>query len=146
MRIQHDEARQRLANDDHGVLGTVHAERGVDLVPVVYVVDADGFVGIPIDLVKAKLSSNLQRERNLDADPRATLLIEGWDHDDWSKLWWVRAELRWLGTEHPRSESLADALAGRYAQYADRPFARVCVFEVAAAIGWRADDTTPRAD
>jgi Pyridoxamine 5'-phosphate oxidase len=94
MKLTKDEALARLAAHDHGVLCTIHPERGIDAVPVVYVNDADGYVGIPVDRVKPKSSLRLQRERNLEADDRATLLIEHWDRDDWSKLWWVRAELR----------------------------------------------------
>ena len=93
MRLAEDVARVRLTAHDHGILCTVHAERGVDAVPVVYVVDEDGYVGVPVDRVKPKASVRLQRERNLEADPRATLLVEHWDRDDWSRLWWVRAEL-----------------------------------------------------
>ncbi len=74
MRLADSDARARLAAHDHGILCTVHAERGVDAVPVVYVVDDDGYVGVPVDLVKPKASLRLQRERNLEADPRATLL------------------------------------------------------------------------
>src|SRR4029078_2971513 len=94
MRLAEDEARARLAAHDHGVLCTVHAQRGVDAVPVVYAVD-DDFVAVPIARVKPKASTRLQRERNLEADPRAALLVEHWDRDDWSRLWWVRAELLW---------------------------------------------------
>ena len=93
MRLPEDEARARLAAHDHGILCTVHAERGVDAVPVAYAVDEDGYVGVPVDLVKPKASSRLQRERNLEADPRATLLVEHWDRGDWSRLWWVRARI-----------------------------------------------------
>src|SRR5262249_14855590 len=64
---------------DHGILCTLHAERGIDAVPVVYVLDVDGYVGVPGDRVKPKASVHLQRERNLAADPRATLLVEHWD-------------------------------------------------------------------
>ena len=46
-----------------------------------------------IDKVKPKKSSRLQREDNLEADPRGALLVEHWDADDWSRLWWVRADL-----------------------------------------------------
>jgi hypothetical protein len=97
MRLAEHEARARLESHDHGILCTVHAERGVDAVPVAYAVDDDGYVGVPVDLVKPKASLRLQRERNLAADPRATLLVEHWDRGDWSRLWWVRAELRWQG-------------------------------------------------
>ena len=124
---------------DHGVFCTVHAERGVDAVPVVYVVDADGYLGVPVDLVKPKSTLRLQRERNLEADPRATLLIEQWDREDWSQLWWVRAELRWQGDDiAEREEPLADDLARRYRQYRDRPFARVLVLRIVAISGWAA--------
>ena len=70
MRLAEDEALARLTALDHGILCTVHAERGVDAVPVAYVVDEDGYVGVPVDQVKPKASSRLQRERNLEADPR----------------------------------------------------------------------------
>ena len=112
MRLAEDEARARLAAHDHAILCTVHPERGVDAVPVAFVVDEDGYVGVPVDLVKPKASTRLQRERNLDADPRATLLVEQWDRDDWSRLWWVRAELRWQREQADgRAATLAALLA-----------------------------------
>src|SRR6188472_1675032 len=117
MRLTEVEARARLAAHDHGILCTVHAERGVDAVPVAYVTDDDDYVGVPVDLVKPKTSVRLQRERNLEADPRATLLVEHWDRDDWSRLWWVRAELRWQGDDGDRAAALAIGLAERYPQY-----------------------------
>lgn len=137
MRIAEDEARVRLAAHEHGILCTVHAERGVDSVPVAYVVDDSGYVGVPVDLVKPKASLRLQRERNLEDDPRATLLVEHWDPDDWSQLWWVRAELRWQGDAGAdRAATLAALLAARYAQYRDQPFARVLVLRIVRVTGW----------
>jgi len=133
MRLAEDEARARLAAHDHGVLCTVHAERGVDAVPVVYAVDADGYVGVPVDRVKPKASSRLQRERNLEADPRATLLVDHWDRDDWSRLWWVRAELRF---QDGREAALAAQLSERYPQYRDQPFTRVLVLRIVGVSGW----------
>jgi len=140
MRLAEAEARARLAAHDHGILCTVHAHRGVDAVPVVYVVGDDGgSVGVPVDLVKPKASTRLQRERNLEADPRATLLVEQWNHDDWSQLWWVRAELRWEGdADDGRTAALATQLAGRYEQYRDQPFARVVVLRIVGVTGWSA--------
>jgi PPOX class probable F420-dependent enzyme len=139
MRLADEEARARLAAHDHGVLCTVHSERGADAVPVVYAVDDDGYVGVPIDRVKPKASSQLQRERNLEADPRATLLVEHWDRDDWSRLWWVRAELRsQADAGAARLAALAARLAGRYPQYRDQPFDRVLVLRIVAVSGWAA--------
>ncbi|MGH9271977.1 MAG: hypothetical protein ACRDZ2_11955, partial [Ilumatobacteraceae bacterium] len=86
-----------------------------------------------------KASVRLQRERNLEADPRATLLVEHWDRDDWSQLWWVRAELRWQGAANAeRSASLAARLAERYQQYRDQPFDRVLVLRIVGVTGWAA--------
>jgi hypothetical protein len=139
MRLTATEARARLAAHDHGILCTVHAERGVDAVPVVYVVDDDGYLGVPVDRVKPKLSSRLQRERNLEADPRAALLVEHWDRDDWSQLWWVRAQLRGQGDAAPdRAAELAAGLARTFPQYRDQPFTRVLVLRVVGVTGWTA--------
>lgn len=145
MRLTQDEARTRLTAHDHGILCTVHAERGVDAVPVAFAVDEDGYVGVPVDRVKPKVSSRLQRERNLEADPRATLLVEHWDRGDWSRLWWVRAELRWHGDTTPgRETALAGRLEGRYPQYRDRPFIRVLVFRIVGVTGWAASSPSDR--
>lgn len=139
MKLDEDEARIRLTDNDHGILCTVHAERGVDAVPVVYVMDDDGYVGIPVDRVKPKSSWRLQREENLEADPRATLLVEHWDRGDWSRLWWVRAELRWQAEVGAgRAAALADGLAERYPQYRDKPFVRVLVLRTVRVTGWAA--------
>lgn len=136
MRLDPDEALARLAAHDHGVLSTVHPGRGVDAVPVVFAVYAE-FVGIPVDLVKQKTSVRLQRERNLEVDPRATLLVEHWDRDDWSRLWWVRAQLSYE-PDAERAASLARHLAERYEQYVDEPFERVLVLRIVELVGWAA--------
>lgn len=139
MKLTEVEARTRLAAQDHGILCTVHAERGADAVPVAFALSEDGYVGVPIDLVKPKASLRLRREQNLEADPRATLLVEHWDRNDWSRLWWVRAELRWQGpSADAREADLADQLARRYPQYRDKPFARVLVLRVVGVTGWAA--------
>lgn len=138
MRLSPDEARARLVAHDHGVLSTVHPRRGVDAVPVTFAVD-DDHVGIPVGTVKAKTAVRLQRERNLETDPRATLLVEYWDRADWSRLWWVRAELRWQpDPPETQREALAALLAERYPQYTDRPFATVLVLRLVAVTGWAA--------
>ena len=139
MRLTDAEALRRLTAYDHGVLATVHARRGADAVPVVYAVHADGLVGVPIDRVKPKASGLLQRERNLLADPRATLLVDHWDPDDWARLWWVRAELRWEPSQPTvQAEVLSRLLADRYPQYRDQPFDRVLVFRITELTGWSA--------
>ena len=140
MRMSPEQARARLDAQTHGVLCTLHPQRGPDPLPVVYAVSEDGHVGVPIDRVKPKTSSRLQREANLADDPRAALLIEHWDADDWSRLWWVRAHLEHVA-EPPASltDELAERLARAVPQYADRPFHRVLVCRITGLTGWAAD-------
>ncbi len=116
MRLSEDRALELLRAHSHGFMATQHPERGIDVGPTVYAVVGD-HLGSPVDLVKPKSSTRLQRERNLEHDPRATLAIEHWDRDDWSKLWWVRARLRWSGHGPTR----ADRGARRPAVRAVRP-------------------------
>ena len=137
MKLDLEQSQARLAAHDHGVLCTVHEERGVDAVPVVYATSDDGFLAIPVDRVKPKSSSRLQRERNLGADPRASLLVEHWDAEDWSRLWWVRAELRYRDdAPAPLVGDLADRLAARYPQYEHQPFDHLLVLRVVGLTGW----------
>lgn len=68
MRLNADEAMRRLVAHVHGVLCTVHPERGPDPLPVMYAVSDEGHVGVPIDRVKPKGSARLQREANLERE------------------------------------------------------------------------------
>jgi hypothetical protein len=121
----------------HGVLATRHPRRGVDAVPVCFAV-ADGRVGIPVDTVKPKASVELQRERNLDDDPRAALLCDHWDPADWSRLWWVRLTLERITGSSDERSALESLLLGKYQQYEGGPFARLLVFEITGVSGWSA--------
>ena len=140
MRLTEDDARARLDAQGHGAFATLHPERGADVVPCAYALVGD-LVGIPVDTVKPKASQRLQRERNLDADPRATLLVDHWDGADWTRLWWVRAELRRVPDPDPDDvEALAVRLAERFVQYRDRPFTGMLVLRVVRLTGWSAAD------
>jgi PPOX class probable F420-dependent enzyme len=116
-RLPEAECKRRFAVADHLVLGTVHPERGVDLVPVVAAVEGD-VVWIPIDAVKPKSSPRLQRLANIERDPRVTLLAEHYD-DDWAQLWWVRANGKAHEADAAELARGRRALAARYPAYAD---------------------------
>ena len=139
MRLDDDDARARLDAQVHGVFCTLHPRRGPDPQPVVYAVSADGHVGVPVDTVKPKRSSRLRREDNLEADPRGSLLVEHWETEDWSRLWWVRAEVEHV-PDPPASltDELADRLAATVPQYADKPFHKVLVCRIVGLTGWAA--------
>jgi hypothetical protein len=88
--------------------------------------------------VKPKGSTALGRIRNLERDPRATLLVEHWDAADWSRLWWVRLLL--VRTAEPPDvvASLEGALRRRYRQYATAPFVEILTFRIDHIGGWAA--------
>jgi PPOX class probable F420-dependent enzyme len=73
---------------------------------------------MPIDAVKAKTSTRLQRLENIRRDPRCTLLVDAYDND-WSRLWWVR--INGEGAEAGADDlgRFVSLLANRYPQYAD---------------------------
>lgn len=140
MRLAAGECRRRLAGADHGVLATRHPERGVDAVPVCFALVGE-HVAVPVDTVKPKASSALRRAANLDLDPRAVLLVERWDRDDWSRLWWVRAHLERVA-EPPADTVLTRALGARYPQYrAPGAIAELVVFALVGLSGWAGADS-----
>jgi PPOX class probable F420-dependent enzyme len=137
MRLSREEALARLAAADHGVLATIDADRGVTLVPVCFAISGDRLV-IPVDAVKPKAPVTLRRARNLAVDPRAALLCERWDADDWTRLWWARADLSATDEAGTVATVLERALRERYPQYRDTPFERLLTFEIVGVAGWTA--------
>ena len=131
------DARTRLERADHGVLSTLHPTRGIDSVPVCFVVAGD-VVGIPIDTVKPKRSTRLGRLRNLEADPRATLLVEHWDADDWTALWWVRVSVLLTEVDASQLAELTALLLAKYAQYENGGIESVVPLRLVALTSWDA--------
>jgi len=128
---------QHVERARHGVFGTVHSQRGVDLVPVVYAV-ADQTVFIPVDTVKDKTTTGLQRLANLSNDPRCTLLVDSYD-DDWTRLWWVRVNGEGRVAILSEAKRFRPLLADRYPQYADPATIELgIVLTPTGVTGWRA--------
>jgi len=139
MRLDGHTCWRRLDQADHGVLATVHPDRGVDAVPVVFAVEGTE-VGrrlvVPIDAVKPKAGPRLRRLANLDLDPRCALLAEHYA-DDWNQLWWVRVHARAEEVE-PTAELLA-LLAARHPQYqSPGTITSAIVLTPTAITGWSA--------
>lgn len=139
------EALRRAATADHGVLGTLRENQGPDLVPVTFAI-VGNYVAIPVDRVKPKASLDLQRIRNLMSDQRATLLVQGWDMADWSKLWWVRLRLQAMSLSGHLVSQLADGLRQRYPPYRTTSFERLLTFEIVEATGWAAAEGSANQD
>jgi PPOX class probable F420-dependent enzyme len=135
--LERDVALRRAAGADHAVLATLNRTGAADLVPVCFAIVRQE-VAIPIDSVKPKGSTALGRVRNLERDPRATMLAEHWAADDWSRLWWVRVGLRRIAVPQATLDELVRSLRDRYAQYRDAPFLDVLTFRVEQVSGWSA--------
>lgn len=137
MRLLGAEARQRFASAPVARLATVDEQGQPHLVPVVFAVFADTVV-IAVD-DKPKTSRDLRRLRNIAANPRVSLLVDQYDQD-WSRLWWVRADGRASVLRDP--EAMAepiDRLAEKYQQYrAVRPAGPVIQVAVGRWTGWSA--------
>jgi PPOX class probable F420-dependent enzyme len=102
-----------------GRLATVRPDGAPHVVPLTFAVDGDTLVSAVDD--KPKRSRDLQRLRNLEADPRASVIIDEYA-EDWSLLWWVRVDGRVeVVTDEPRRRDLLAPLVAKYEQYADRP-------------------------
>lgn len=140
MRLTREQCWVNLRAGDHAALCTFNPEGLIDAVPVCFAV-VGTVVASPIDVVKAKDTTELTRLGNLERNATATLLCERWDPDDWSRLWWVRARLVRRSAHdidpHLR-EDCVRALKEKYVQYRTTEFAHVLVFDVTALTGWSA--------
>ena len=58
---------------------------------------------------KPKRTTDLQRVRNIVANPAVSVLVDHYE-DDWTKLWWVRVD--GMATVHDTGHGPADRLAG----------------------------------
>jgi PPOX class probable F420-dependent enzyme len=140
VRLGEDDCWARLAGAPHGVLATVHPDRGVDAVPVVFAITDDRRIVIPIDTVKPKSGGRLQRLRNLEHDPRCLLLVDHYE-DDWSRLWWVRVHARGHEVDDP---SLRQPLLERHAPYTEAgTIAGLILLDPTGVTGWQATPSNP---
>ena len=113
------DARRLLADASVARLATVTESGRPHIVPVTFAVDGD-HVYIAVD-AKPKTTANLRRLRNIRGNPRVALLADHYD-DDWTSLWWVRADGLAAIADDPRQMAGPIALlAGRYRQYREKP-------------------------
>jgi len=69
---------------------------------------------------KPKRTTDLQRLHNLEANPRVSVLADHYD-EDWSQLWWVRADGHARILRGPDRTKPLEWLLAKYDQYADNP-------------------------
>ncbi|KHK96702.1 F420-dependent protein [Microbacterium mangrovi] len=128
-------ARARLAAARVARLATVGDDGRPHVVPITFAVE-DDLVFTAVDH-KPKSTRRLQRLRNIARNPRVALLADEYV-DDWTRLWWVRADgVATVVEDAERMRHPIDALVARYPQYREhRPEGPVIVIRVDAWSGW----------
>jgi PPOX class probable F420-dependent enzyme len=140
MRLDETEARRLFADAPVARLATVDSQARPHLVPVVFAVRGSRVV-FAIDH-KPKDSRNLKRLNNIRHNPRVSLLVDRYD-DDWSRLWWVRADgAASIHSEPAEMAEPIDWLVAKYPQYQRiRPEGPAVLIEVDRWTGWAGDNS-----
>lgn len=150
------EMRRRVEEARVGRLATLRPGGAPHLVPVTFALDRGAGGAGDADAVgddnagerivtavdqKPKSTTDLQRLRNIVANPQVCLLVDHYD-DDWSRLWWVRVDGRARVVEDGRERDRAvRLLAGKYGQYQDDPpEGPAIVITPTGWAGWSASD------
>ena len=129
--------KDRLAAARVARLATVGHDGRPHVVPISFAVAADTLF-FAVDS-KPKRSRDLQRLRNIAVHPEVSVLVDHYG-EDWSTLWWVRADGKARVVADPAESGRAiDLLAARYPQYQEaRPLGPVVAVEIGRISGWSA--------
>jgi PPOX class probable F420-dependent enzyme len=129
-----DEARARFAAAKVARLATADAAGRPHLVPVAFVVAGETIYSATD--AKPKRTRSLRRLANVRANPAVSLLVDHWDDEDWSALWWARADGRGrvLAPDDPEARRAVDLLRARYPQQRDA--GEVLAVDVERWSGW----------
>lgn len=113
-------ARDRFAAARVARLATADGAGRPHLVPIVFAL-ADDTVYSAVD-AKPKRSTALRRLANVRENPAVSLLVDHYA-DDWTTLWWVRADGHGRVLDLPAAEArrAVELLAGRYPQHRLQP-------------------------
>ncbi|MFB4281997.1 MULTISPECIES: TIGR03668 family PPOX class F420-dependent oxidoreductase [unclassified Nonomuraea] len=128
-------ARARFAAQRVARLARLAPDGTPRVVPITFALDGDTVV-TAVDH-KPKTTTDLSRLRDIRANPAVSVLADHYE-DDWTRLWWVRADGRAFVLEDGRDAAL-DLLAAKYRQYRERrPEGPVIVVEVTRWSEWSA--------
>ena len=107
--------RERARRAPVARLATVRPDGRPHIVPITFALDGDTIV-TAIDQ-KPKTTTSLQRLRNIEAHPVASVVIDHYE-DDWSRLWWVRGDgTARIVREGAAREQAVERLADKYLPY-----------------------------
>lgn len=142
--MERDAALEKLRTARVGRLATITPEGRPHVVPFVFsLVETDGraIVFWAVDR-KPKRTERIRRLDNIRANASVELVVDGY-HEDWSRLWWVRASgtARVVDDEAERRTAL-DSLAEKYEAYrAEPPSGAVIAIDLETITGWSATST-----
>jgi PPOX class probable F420-dependent enzyme len=132
-----EQARSRFVDARVAHLATTDAEGRPHIVPITFALEADR-IYTAVD-AKPKGSGPLRRFANVAANPSVSVLVDRYD-DDWSQLWWARAD--GSATVVSSGATFDHALAllrARYPQYAETELiGPAMVIRVGRWSGWSA--------
>ncbi len=133
-----DDARARFAAATVARLATADEHGVPHVVPITFALD-EGRLVTAID-AKPKRSGPLRRLENIRANPRVSVLVDVYD-DDWSRLWWARADGRAeIAEQGPDLARAVALLRDRYPQYRSVPIiGPAIVVTVERWSGWGTD-------
>ncbi len=135
--LESEEMRSRIDGAMVARLATVGRDGRPHIVPITFALD-DDTIYFAVDF-KPKKTADLQRLRNIEANPSVSVLVDHYE-DDWTKLWWVRvdggARIVIDGAVFEKGIAL---LTQRYAPYRSvRPAGPVVAIAVERMTGWSA--------
>ena len=135
VKLEPEAGRDSALSERIGRLATVSAGGDPHVVPVTFA-EVESRLAIGID-EKPKTTFQLKRLSNIRANPRVALLWDRYD-EDWTQLWWVRADgvasIEEQGTLWGRAWQ---ALNEKYGQYEGRAHnGPVIMIEVTKWSGW----------
>ena len=134
-------ARELLREGRVARLGTADRAGRPLVVPVCYAFDGRACFSAIDPKPKRAPDRALRRVRNIEANPRVSLLVDHYD-EEWSRLAWVIVEGRAdLLTQGPDRAAAVDLLVAKYAQYRslglDRDTATVIRITPERTLCWR---------
>jgi len=134
--VDEPELRRRFAASPVARLATVRADGQPHIVPVVFVL-VENTIFTAVD-AKPKRTTRLQRLANIEREPRCSLLVDHYE-DDWSRLWWVRADGEAAVVEPDEASEGLSALVSRHSQYRQAaPSGPLLAIRVLRWSGWSA--------
>src|SRR4051812_41238559 len=135
MAVDPADLRHRFATSPVARMATVTEQGRPHIVPCCFAVHGDSIVTAVDGKPKSTLA--LRRLDNVRSNPAVSFVVDHYDDDDWSQLWWVRAdgEARVVEAGPDRDAGIA-ALVAKYEQYRQTPPPGAVI--VAERLRWRA--------